>query len=200
MQVKMLFPCFKTKALTFSYDDGVCYDKRLVEIFSKFGLKGTFNVNSELFAAKEGEWRMTKEEALALYLPAGMEIAVHGAQHLDLTKFTREEMLREIAVDRENLEKEFGGVIRGMAYAYGAYNDEALDVLKECGIVYSRTTEVTETFALPTDWLRLAATCHHKNPRLMELADEFLNGAATNEPKLFYVWGHSYEFNDNDNW
>ena len=38
----------KNKALTFSYDDGVTQDKRLIEIFNKYGLKATFNLNSEL--------------------------------------------------------------------------------------------------------------------------------------------------------
>jgi hypothetical protein len=71
--------------------------------------------------------------------------------------------------------------------------------------VYSRTVTSTEEFEIPTDWLHLPATCHHNNPRLMELADKFLDDTPArhfwNErPKLFYLWGHSYEFNDNDNW
>ncbi len=36
----------KKKAVTFSYDDGVVYDRRLVGIFNKYGLKCTFNLNS----------------------------------------------------------------------------------------------------------------------------------------------------------
>ena len=38
----------KMKAITFSYDDGVTQDKRLIEIFNKYGLKATFNLNSGL--------------------------------------------------------------------------------------------------------------------------------------------------------
>ena len=34
------------KALTFSYDDGVEQDRRLVELFNKNNLKCTFNLNS----------------------------------------------------------------------------------------------------------------------------------------------------------
>ena len=37
------------KALTFSYDDGVTQDKRLIKILNKYGLKCTFNINSGLF-------------------------------------------------------------------------------------------------------------------------------------------------------
>ena len=38
----------KRKFLTLSYDDGVTQDKRLVKIFNRYGLKATFNINSEL--------------------------------------------------------------------------------------------------------------------------------------------------------
>ena len=200
MDIQLLFPNFKTKALTFSYDDNVVFDKRFIEIMLKYGLKGTFNVNSGLFATESGGRKLTIDEAIALYLPSGMEVAVHGVQHLTLTQCSHEEAYQEISMDRENLEKAFGGVIRGMAYANGKYNDEAVEVLKECGIAYARTTDITESFALPTDWLRLASTCHHSHPKLMEFADEFLSGEDGNDPKLFYVWGHTYEFNDNNNW
>ena len=37
----------KKKALTFSFDDGVTQDIRLIEILDKYGLKCTFNLNSE---------------------------------------------------------------------------------------------------------------------------------------------------------
>ena len=43
------FPGGKHKALTFSYDDGRIFDKRLIEIFNKNGMKGTFNLNAGRF-------------------------------------------------------------------------------------------------------------------------------------------------------
>ncbi|HNX14524.1 MAG TPA: polysaccharide deacetylase, partial [Oscillospiraceae bacterium] len=33
----------KKKAVTFSYDDGVTQDIRLIELFNKYGMKATFN-------------------------------------------------------------------------------------------------------------------------------------------------------------
>ncbi len=201
----LLFPDFKDKALTLSYDDGVIYDKKLIEIMQKHGLKGTFNINSELFAQKTGERRMTKEEAIALYKEAGMEIALHGARHLSLAEVPSAMMVRDVAVDRENLEKLTGDLVQGMAYANGSYNDEVVDVLRKCGVKYCRTTISTEKFLIPTDWLKLPTTCHHKNPKLMELAKAFIEGGHgayywSVKNKLFYLWGHSYEFNDDNNW
>lgn len=91
-----------------------------------------------------------------------------------------------------------------MAYAYGAFSDEAVEILKLCDVAYSRTTVSTETFDLPEDWLRFNPTCHHNNPRLFELVDRFLEPDAEKhwkvKPRLFYLWGHSFEFPRDNNW
>lgn len=39
----------KFKAITFSFDDGVQQDKRLIEILNRYSLKCTFNINLGLF-------------------------------------------------------------------------------------------------------------------------------------------------------
>ena len=50
----------KKKAITFSFDDGVTQDIRLIEILNRYGLKGTFNINSCLLGLK-GEVRPAGE-------------------------------------------------------------------------------------------------------------------------------------------
>lgn len=92
-----------------------------------------------------------------------------------------------------------------MAYANGSYDDKIIEILKSCGIKYARTVVSTEKFDLPTDWLKLPATCHHNNPKLMQLAKRFVESGKqsywwSNQAKLFYLCGHSYEFDNNDNW
>ena len=209
MKKYIRFPNFKQKAVTLSYDDGVRQDKRLISIMQQYGLKGTFNINGGLFAESyDGETekgRMTKQEALALYLPSNMEVAIHGYKHLSLPAVDSELAMHDVIADRAALENMFGRVIKGMAYANGAYDDEVVDMLKKAGVSYSRTTISTEKFDIPTDWLRLPATCHHKNPRLMELAKEFVEQKEpayywSKKLQLFYMWGHSYEFDTDDNW
>ena len=205
MYAFLRFPEWKYKAVTLSYDDGVIFDKKLIEIMNKYGLKCTFNINSELFAEETGGTRMTKDEATELYFNSPHEVAVHGAKHVALAEVSSEAATRDVIVDRENLEKQFGRIIKGMAYAYGSYNDTVVEILKNCGIQYARTTVFTNKFELPIDWLRLSPTCHHTADNLDALTDEFLHlkeGGCfwRNSPKLFYLWGHSYEFNDNNNW
>ena len=202
----MRFPGGVRKALTLSYDDGVEQDIHFVDIINKHGLKCTFNINGGSFAPegkvfKEGtiHRRMTKNACIELYKNSGHEVAVHGYTHPWLEKLSPAGVAYEIIKDREELEDAFGCIIRGMAYPYGTYNDDVVRVLADCGIVYSRTTKSTEKFDIPTDWLRMPATSHHNSPRLMELAKQFVE-YDKNDPKLFYLWGHTYEFEERDNW
>mgnify|MGYP004655676251 CR=1 FL=1 len=199
------FPEFKRKAVTLSYDDGVIFDEKLIDIFNRYGLKATFNINSGLFYPAGGKTRLTESQAVALYKDSGHEIAVHGAKHLSLTEVPIETACKDVLEDRIALEKLFGRIVRGMAYAYGVYSDKVVAMLENCGIKYARTIVATERFDIPEDWLRMPVTCHHNNPRLMFLVDEFLdcpekNFFLENTPRLFFLWGHSYEFNDDNNW
>ena len=202
------FPNFRRKAVTLSYDDGFIYDKRLIQIMQENGLKGTFNINCGLFADRyesQKKGRMTEKEAFELYSNSGMEVAIHGYKHLSLPLVDSAVAVNDVLEDRKELERIFGKVVKGMAYANGGYNDKVIEMLKLCGVNYSRTIVSTEKFDLPTDWLRLPTTCHHKNPRLMELAKQFVEQQEksyfwSNRPQMFYLWGHSYEFEDCNNW
>lgn len=197
----------KSKVLTLSYDDGVVQDIRLIGIMDKYGLKGTFNINTGLYldedAVREKYYgRMKLSEAKELYINSGHEVAVHALTHPFLEKCKPEEVLVEILEDRKNIEQQYGTLARGMAYPYGTYSDEVVDLLKKCGICYSRTTKATLGFNFPQEWLVLNPTCHHNHPELMELAKKFVEETPRYGMHnwMFYLWGHSYEFDNNDNW
>ena len=197
----------KSKVLTLSYDDGVVQDIRLIKILDKYGIKGTFNINSGLYLPEDAKrekfyGRMKLSEATELYKNSNHEIAVHAFKHTFLEKLKADEILTEILEDRREIEKHYGTLARGMAYPYGTYNDEVIDCLKKCGICYSRTVKSTENFKFPDNWLELHPTCHHNNSKLMELATKFVEGNSryVSDNWLFYLWGHSYEFDNNDNW
>ncbi len=203
MSAFMKYPGFLEKAVTLSYDDGVVADKRLAEIMVNYGLAGTFNVGT--LPEESGTSKLSKSEAREVYSQKGIEVAVHGARHLTWTEVEPAVAARDVMANREDLEKTFGKIVNGCAYPNGAYNDTVVDILRNSGIKYARTVISTEDFKLPTDWLRLPTTCHHDNPRLFELVDKFLGIEKQpyfwrNKPRLFYLWGHSYEFNQKDNW
>ena len=197
----------KSKVLTFSYDDGVVQDIRLIDIFNANGLKGTFNINTGLYFSEDGKreryyGRMKLSEAQKLYSNSGHEVAVHSLTHPFLEKLQSPNVLSEILEDRKNIERQYHVLARGMAYPFGTYNAEVVETLRKCGICYARTVNSTENFEFPSEWLILCPTCHHKHPKLMDFAKHFVEDV----PKypmnnwLFYVWGHSYEFDNDDNW
>lgn len=201
----MRFPQGKCKALTFSYDDGVKADLQLIKILNEFGLKCTFNLNSELFDCECWHGRMNEEQTYAAFCNGPHEIALHGARHVFLNKVSLPEAIREIVLNREYLENKFGAIVNGMAYAYNSYNEEIIAFLKQFGIKYARTTQSTYSFEVPKDFLKLNPTCHHNDEKFLDLSDNFFNGSPENELKnreawLFFVWGHSYEFDDGNNW
>ena len=205
MSIIMRFPEGKEKAFTMSYDDGVAQDIRLAEIMKKNGLHGTFNINAGLIAAEDaqgGAGKMSAAQIKALYSDPSFEVAVHGYTHPSLAELSADEIIREVMQDKQKIEEMFGVVVRGMAYPYGCYNETVIACLRLCGIAYSRTTVSTENYQLPEDWLRLPATCHHNCARLNELGDAFIawKMCPSDAPQMFYLWGHSYEFDTHNNW
>lgn len=200
------FPGGKTKVFTTSFDDGVEQDIRLVTLMKEHKIRGTFNLNTGLFR-KEGQpyshpliRRITQREIEDLFKDSEMEIAVHGVLHPDWTKVPAETALWDILLDRKNLETMFGQPIRGAAYPYGGYNEKVIDLLRAAGICYSRTVEDSWNFALPSNWLALAPTCHFAAKNLPDLTEQFLKKEKGPSLAMFYLWGHSYEFESLNCW
>lgn len=205
--LNLRYPGGVNKAITLSYDDGVEQDVQLLEILDAAGIRCTFNLNSGCFAPEGFRWpegqihrRMPASQVKALYQGGRHEVAVHTLTHPDLTQLPRVALIKEIYEDRCNLERLFGGMVRGAAYPYGTYSDAVVDALRSCGIVYCRTVESSHSFAIPSDWLRLKPTCHHGDPQLEALCDRFLQQNKAVGPHLFYLWGHAYEFEAGSNW
>jgi len=189
------FPEGKSKALTMSFDDGRKQDRRLVEIFNRYGIKGTFHLNSGWM---DPELEEIRKEADTLY--SGHEIATHSLTHPTLTRLSDTAVLEEIISDRKNLEKLTGRVIRGHSYPNGAYDERIKQLLKNAGIAYARAVSAKDDLEMPEDFLEWHPTCHYSAPELMEKA-KFLAGFGKPQYlKLLYVWGHSYEFDRDDNW
>jgi peptidoglycan/xylan/chitin deacetylase (PgdA/CDA1 family) len=192
------------KAVTFSYDDGVLQDKRLVELFNQYGLKCTFNINTDL-GNPQGSFliknkpihRFSMEELSKLY--QGHEVASHSLHHYDLTKKTKPEIIHEIKEDMDNITKMFRMRPVGFIYPYGVYNQDIKTIIKDLGIHYARTVVSTHSFDLQKDLLEYNPTCHHNDPKVFDLIHQFLS-LNNDQPQLLYIWGHSYEFDVDDNW
>ena len=206
--IQLAFPEGKRKAFTMSYDDGVQQDKKLLGLMHRYGIKGTFNLNSgrldrqqytNIDGIETNISTCSAEEIVQIYNE--QEIACHGVKHLKLTDIPTGMVAQEIMSDRCYLEDLTKALITGFAYPFGVYSDAVIETLRYCGIQYARTVKNTGTYQLPTDFLKWHPTCHHNDPGLMNLLNEFCQGEEIfGASRLFYLWGHSYEFDQKENW
>ncbi len=191
----------KKCCLTFSYDDGRTEDRRLVKLFNDTGIKGTFNLASGLIGRTDaGREYLKPEEVHDLY--RGHEIACHSYSHPTLLELPSTIILEEILRDKEFLESHCGYTVRGMAYPNGPFDKRTMELCAACGMRYARCAGAytNPNLRLPDDFLSWGPSCHH-NANLKELFDKLVNipPFRLNMP-LMYVYGHSYEFTDNNNW
>ncbi len=191
------------KAVTFSFDDGNESDLRLLELLNKYSLKCSFNLNSGLIGTKD-EWDYNgflcrKLNPFKASYYDGHEICVHGLFHRNPVELEEDELLREFEDDKKNLEEIAKYPMVGAAYAYGAYDDRVVEVIKSVGLKYCRTVESTWDFSLQTDMLRYKATCHFRDEDAFDKIEAFLK-ADSATPSICYIWGHSYECDGDKLW
>ena len=194
MRIVKCFPGGKFKALTLSYDDGKDADRKLVEILNRFGIKGTFHLNSGLLAQNG---RIHADEVKSLY--QGHEVAAHSATHPTIARCPQEQMVHELFQDRIALEALVGYPVRGLSYPNGSHSPNIRAMLPLLGFAYARVVGSTHGFGLPEDWYQWQSTCHH-NHNLIDNAKKFVSFNKTQYLYLMYVWGHSYEFDLDQNW
>lgn len=196
--LKTVYTCFpegKHKVLTMSYDDGNTSDKRLVDIFNKFGIKGTFHLNAgwaDLYDIK-----IPLSEIKDVY--NGHEVSSHTYTHPTIARCPLPLVVEQILKDRAGLENACGYPVRGMSYPNRSITSDIVNLLPACGIEYARTGDSTEEFSIPDNFLLWKPTCHH-NHKLLELGKKFVEHKKSFYLVMMYVWGHSHEFDTDNNW
>lgn len=194
----------KRKAVTFSYDDGVTQDIRLIELLNKYGLKCTFNINSELLGKKgiltrDGQrishYKIHPEDVKYIY--DGHVVAVHTLTHPNLTTLEEAEIIRQVEQDRLNLSDLAEYEVIGMAYPCGGVNNDdrvANIIRKHTGVAYCRTITNTDSFDPQENLYRFNPNVYHilQFDRLMEMGQRFVE-LNPSTPQIFYIWGHAYE-------
>jgi peptidoglycan/xylan/chitin deacetylase (PgdA/CDA1 family) len=189
------------KFITFSFDDAVTQDVRTIAILDKYGLKGTFNLNSDLLGIESSivrngvtvSYNRIKPDELR-HIYANHEVAAHTRTHPSLPTLSEAEIVTQVEDDRLALSHLSGQEVIGMAYPGGGvnHNDFVADVIKSrTNIRYARTILSTYGFAFPSDFYKWNPTVSAIDPAATDLAKRFLE---SKEPGLLYIWGHSYEF------
>ena len=201
----------KMKAVTFSYDDGVTQDQRLIRILDRYGLKCTFNLNSGLLG-RPGS--LIREDVTVAHVKPracevrgiyeGHEIAVHTLTHPALSNLSDEDVVREVEEDRIALSELAGYEVVGMAYPGGTHvmNEHVADLIRtRTGVKYARTTTSTHNFDLQQNLHIFNPSVYHhvEWDKLFELGERFIS-LKTDVPQIYYIWGHAYEFDIHGDW
>ncbi|MCR5151092.1 MAG: polysaccharide deacetylase family protein [Clostridiales bacterium] len=200
----------KKKAVTFSYDDGVTQDKRLIEILNKYSLKCTFNINSAHLGTSNSLFidgvtvahcKPKPEEIKTIY--SGHEIAGHTLTHPLLTKLSEEEIINQVEQDRLRLSEYAGYEVVGFAYPCGGknYDSRVSEIIRNnTGAKYCRTIESNASFEPQKNLYEFKPSVYHMDfEKLFDLGRRFLE-LETDTPKILYIWGHSYEFDVHNTW
>ena len=202
--IRRLYPGGKRKAFNISYDDGVLQDIRFVKLLNRYGLKGTFNLNSGLMH-QSFTWthdcgmevrRIQEAEAVGLY--EGHEIASHSYSHPYFDEYPEAEILKELASDKFFLEKLFGREVSGYATPFYFYSDMMADCVRHCGFSYARISEESNDYSVPEDFYRWRGSKFHWDEDLEEFVDGFL--MTDMELAMCQIVGHSYDLDVMDMW
>ena len=205
------YPGGKFKAVTFSYDDGDKSDLKLCEILERHGMKCTINLCASMIGDNPN--RLTASDIKKYVIGHGHEIATHGNGHKALGHLSLINGIRDTLDCRLGLEEQFDTIIRGLAYPdtpkylEGEKYEHVREYLRDLDIAYARTTGPdNDGFDLPQDFYMWVPTARHRNEKIFEFIDKFVSldekslYCASRWPRLFYVWGHSSEFNSDNNW
>lgn len=124
--------------------------------------------------------------------------------HPALSALSDQEIIRRVEDDRLALSEIAGYEVVGMAYPGGTdfINEHVASLIRNhTGIKYARTTTSTHNFDLQADLIMFNPTVYHhfEWEELFRLGEEFL-ALKTDTPKVFYIWGHSYEFDIRQEW
>lgn len=196
------------KFLVMSLDDGVTQDERVISVFRKYALTATFNLNAGRLGEREEipvpaydgkplRHDKVSPEQVRNGLYDGFETACHGFTHAYLPSLTESGIIKEIGDDYDEIFRLTGKKPRGIAYAGPTpnYNEAVIKAMqKSRPLYYGRTIDETHGFSLPQDFLRWNPTCQFRGDELLPRAEEFFDLTPQKSDALFFVWGHSYEF------
>ena len=202
--IRRLYLYGKRKAFNITYDDGILQDVRFVKLLNKYGIKGTFNLNSELMK-NEFEWihecgmavkRLPEHVAVDLY--EGHEVASHTLTHPYMQGLSEEALMYELGKDKENLEKLFGKQILGFAVPFDYYDERIEKCVRSCGFEYGRISEESRSYRPCEDYFNWKAGIFHLSPDFREFVEGFW--ATDEELAVCQIVGHAYDLDVAQMW
>jgi peptidoglycan/xylan/chitin deacetylase (PgdA/CDA1 family) len=210
---------------TSSWDDGSVYDFKLAELLSKYGHRATFFVP---LANIENRTVIKPEQIVEL--SKSFEIGAHTLNHNYLTRIQDSEAEHEIKISKSALEQITGRPVNGFCFPGGKFKPVHLTYVKEAGFKYARTVDSFKyTSQLPLMHTTLHAADHSKityfghllkrgyykeiarhtrmilrnnnwTGMMLDMINSQLENDTTDIITVIHLWGHSWEFEQNNSW
>ena len=141
------------KPIVITFDDGFADQMPMLSLLQKYNLKAVFYIinggqgsNFHIGANKKandpegGDAYLSWDQIQILDRSGVVEIAAHSMNHLDLAKNSPEVQRYEIIEGKHYLEEKLGHVVTDFCYPYGAFNQSAIQLVKEAGFTTATTT------------------------------------------------------------
>lgn len=185
------------KYFIFSIDDGTIFDKKVIDIFNKYHIKATFNLNSGL---SHFVWYLNDDKNKPVYRPdlseakdiyQGHDIASHSYTHPYMTSLSNEDIYQEVYKDISRLKEIFKVDINIFAFPFENYDERTINIIKDIkDIKLIRISELDPSFKLPKDRYHIKITSWDIDEAL-NLINNFIND---DDAELFVFVAHSYDF------
>ncbi|MDR3651529.1 MAG: polysaccharide deacetylase family protein [Paludibacter sp.] len=200
--------------ITTSWDDGYALDIRIAELLDKYNMKGTFYVpirNNE---------NPVMNATLLNDIANKYEIGGHTVNHIYLNTLGKSEANYEISECKNILQNQLGKQIDAFCYPGGKYSQRDINLVKEAGFLFGRTTRLLHTSLDLHPYLMdtsiqaynhsssvLTAHClkntflfpivqnyfFYKGNKNFAKLTEILMSRIMTTGGLFHLWGHSWE-------
>ena len=202
--IRKLYPGGKRKAFNITYDDGVTQDLRFVELMNRYGLKGTFNLNSQLMQTgfswihPNGMEVKRLDVDTARWLYRGHEIASHTLTHPYMHDLSEWEVMEQLGGDKAALESLFGVEVAGFAVPFDYYSPLIADCAQKCGFEYARMSEFSGSYEPCRNYWYWKTGFYHIEPGLEAFVEGFLE--TEQELAVCQIVGHSYDLDAENLW
>ena len=189
------------KIVSLSFDDGTIYDLQFIELLNKYGLKATFNLNSQL---EDFVWYYNDDQPINRLCLAkvkqaynGHEVASHSLAHPYFSGLTDAEVVRQVSEDVVNLTKIFGYPVVGFAFPFHDQTEHNIQTVKDnVPLSYIRYSYLSDS-TTHQDRYHIHLNALYDDQDIYQKLQQFKDAE---QGGLFVIAGHAYEFEVKNHW
>ena len=189
------------KIVCLSFDDGTIYDLRFIELLNKYNLSATLNLNSGLddfvwYYGSHPIERLKLKEVVSKY--KGHEVCSHSLTHPYFSSLDREDIIRQVKEDIDNLSSIFNQEVVGFAFPFHDQTEDNIQTIKNnIDLKYIRYSCFKEEY-VPLDRYHIPLNALYDDEDIYVKLEKFSKNNLENS--LFVIAGHSYEFEVKNDW